>query len=251
MSMKDNFFQNIFNEKQIQSKKQLNDFLTEPGEKQIHDLRTSIRRLEASYLIFPNSCKRKKTDHFVCSYKSLFKKNSSIRDLDVIFEKLQNKLSENSEIMKKIVVLKDKKLKKILKDAKKLSDLKITHLKNIDDEKINQKHDKLILTLIKKIEKYLPIVVSDASKVQELHSMRKTAKKLRYILEIDPDEKHQHIIDNMKSFQTLLGLIHDCDITIEFLKKHSKKDSSELTPLILKEEKIRSDTFSRLSDSLS
>ena len=106
---------------------------------------------------------------------------------------------------------------------KKLSDLKITNLKNIDDKKINQKHDKLILTLIKKIEKYLPIVVSDASKVQELHSIRKTAKKLRYILEIDPDKKHQHMIDNMKSFQTLLGLIHDCDITIEFLKKTLKK----------------------------
>ena len=88
MSMKNDFFQNIFHEKQVQSKKQLDDFLKEPGEKQIHDLRTSIRRLQALYIIFPNSCKRKKTDYFVSSYNLLFKKNSSIRDLDVIFEKM-------------------------------------------------------------------------------------------------------------------------------------------------------------------
>ena len=252
MSMKNDFFQNIFHEKQVQSKKQLDEFLKEPGEKQIHDLRTSIRRLQASYIIFPNSCKRKKTDYFVSSYNSLFKKNSSIRDLDVIFEKLlQYNLPKNTEIMQNIVKQKNKKLKKILKEAKKLSDLKFSNLKKIDNKKITQKHDKLIFSLLTKIEDYLPIVLSDESKMKELHSMRKDAKKLRYILEIDPEKKYQHMIDNMKSFQTLLGMIHDCDITINFLKKYSKKEHSELIPLVMEEQKVRSETYLKLSDSLS
>ena len=252
MSMKNEFFQNIFHEKQVQSKKQLDDFLKEPGEKQIHDLRTSIRRLQALYIIFPNSCKRKKTDYFVSSYNLLFKKNSSIRDLDVIFEKLlQYNLPKDSEIMQNIVKQKNKKLKKILKDAKKLSDLKSSKPKKIDNKKITQKHDKLIFSLLTKIENCLPIVLSDESKMKELHSMRKNAKKLRYILEIDPDKKYQHMVDNMKSFQTLLGIIHDCDITINFLKKYSKKGRSELIPLVIEEQKIRSETYRKLSDSLS
>ena len=252
MSMKNDFFQNIFHEKQVQSKKQLDDFLKEPGEKQIHDLRTSIRRLQASYIIFPNSYKRKKTDYFVSSYNLLFKKNSSIRDLDVIFEKLlQYNLPKDSEIMQNIVKQKNKKLKKILKEAKKLSDLKFSNLKKIDNKKIPQKYDKLIFSLLTKIENCLPIVLSDESKMKELHSMRKNAKKLRYILEIDPDKKYQHMVDNMKSFQTLLGMIHDCDITINFLKKYSKKGRSELIPLVIEEQKIRSETYRKLSDSLS
>ena len=61
MTKEDNFFQDIFYDKQEKSKIMLDDFLRDPGEIQIHNLRKSIRRLEATYSIFPNSCKRKKT----------------------------------------------------------------------------------------------------------------------------------------------------------------------------------------------
>ncbi len=251
MSDESNVFQSILHEKQIQSKNRLNDFLAEPGEEQIHQLRTSIRRLEAMYFIFPNSCKRKKMDSFVSSYKLLFKKNSSIRDMDVIIKKLQkNGLLEDSKIIKNIINQKNKKLKKILKDAKKISKLEFSNLKKIDDEKIVKKYDKKIFSLITKIHDYIPVVISDESKIDELHSMRKTAKKLRYILEIDPDGKYQHVIDNMKTFQKLLGSIHDCDITIDFLKKYGKKES-ELTSILSNEKKIRSEIYHKLADSLS
>lgn len=251
MSNENSVFQNIFHEKQVQSKDRLNNFLTEPGEEQTHHLRTSIRRLEAMYFIFPNSCKRKKTDIFVSSYKLLFKKNSSIRDMDVIIKKLQkNGLSEESKIIKKIINQKNKKLKKLLKDAEKIFKLEFSNLKKIDYEKIIQKHDKKIFSLIIKIQDYIPIVISDESKIDELHSMRKTAKKLRYILEIDPNGKYRHVIESMKTFQKLLGSIRDCDITIDFLKKYAKKES-ELKPLLSKEKKIRSEVYRQLADSLS
>lgn len=251
MSDENSGFQNIFHEKQVQSKNRLNDFLAEPGEEQIHQLRTSIRRLEAMYFIFPNSCKRKKIDIFVSSYKLLFKKNSSIRDMDVIIKRLQkNGLSKESKIIKKIVHQKNKKIKKILKDVEKISKLEFSNLKKINDEKIIQKHDKKIFSLITKIQDYIPIVISDESKIDELHSMRKTAKKLRYILEIDPNGKYCHVVESMKTFQKLLGSIHDCDITIDFLKKYAKKES-ELDPLLTKEKKIRSEVYHQLADSLS
>lgn len=251
MNDENNVFQNIFQDKQNKLKNRLDGFLKEQGEEQIHDLRTSIRRLEATYLILPNSCKRKKMKNFVSSYKSLFKKNSFIRDSDIIIKKLiKNGLTVNSEIIKNVIKQKNKKLKNIVKDAKKTSELKSTTIKNISTDKIIEKYERIILTLVTKIQDYIPIVILDESKKKELHSMRKTVKKLRYILEIDPNQSYQHLINNMKSFQELLGEIHDYDITIEFLKKHSKK-YPELKHLMLKEKELRSQIYNKLADSLS
>lgn len=251
MNNVDNVFQKIFQEKQHDSRKRLEDYLNEQGEKQIHDLRTSIRRLEATYLIFPNSFKRKKTDNFVSAYKSLFRKNSTLRDLDVIIKKfLENGLPEESDSIKYLIRQKKKKIKEILKEAKNVSKLKIPQIKNGNSEKIIPKYEITISSFMQKIQDYIPVVISDESKIDELHLMRKTAKKLRYILEIEPNDSYRHLINSIKSFQKILGNIHDCDITINFLKKYSKK-FPELKSLILKEEEIRNQIYKKLSDSLS
>ena len=247
----DNVFQKIFQEKQHDSKKRLEDYLNEQGEKQIHDLRTSIRRLEATYLIFPNSFKRKKMDNFVSTYKSLFRKNSKLRDFDVIITKLLNNgLTEESDPMKYLIRQKEKRVKETLKEAKNASKLKIPQIKNGNSEKIIPKYERTISSLMQKIQDYIPVVASDKSKIDELHFMRKTAKKLRYILEIEPSDSYRHLINSMKLLQKILGNIHDCDMTINFLKKYSRK-FPELKSLIPKEEEIRNQIYKKLSDSLS
>lgn len=251
MNDMDNVFQKIFQEKQHDSKKRLEDYLNEQGEKQIHDLRTSIRRLEATYLIFPNSFKRKKMDNFISTYKSLFRKNSKLRDFDVIITKfLNNGLTEESDPIKYLIRQKEKKIKETLKEAKNASKLKIPQIKNGNSEKIIPKYERIIFSLMQKIQDYIPVVASDESKIDELHFMRKTAKKLRYILEIESSDSYRHLITSMKLLQKILGNIHDCDITINFLKKHSRK-FPELKSLIPKEEEIRSQIYKKLSDSLS
>ena len=247
----DNVFQKIFQEKQHDSKKRLGDYLNEQGEKQIHDLRTSIRRLEATYLIFPNSFKRKKMDDFVSTYKSLFRKNSKLRDFDVIITKLLNNgLTEESDPIKHLIRQKEKRIKETLKEAKNASKLKIPQIKNGNSEKIIPKYERTISSLMQKIQDYIPVVASDKSKIDELHFMRKTAKKLRYILEIEPSDSYRHLINSMKLLQKILGNIHDCDMIINFLKKYSRK-FPELKSLIPKEEEIRNQIYKKLSDSLS
>ena len=125
MTTDDNIFLKIFEEKQDRSKKRLDEYLKNPDSEQVHDLRTSIRRLEASYIILPKSCKTKKTNYFVKSYKSLFRKNRSIRDADVIVERLEkNAILTNSTIFQYLLKRKEKKLKEAIKEAKKLSKLK-------------------------------------------------------------------------------------------------------------------------------
>lgn len=243
-------FQKIFWEKQEKSTKRLEEFLKNPGEEQIHDLRTSIRRLEETYLILPNSFKKDKTNDFVSSYKSFFKKISILRDFDVIAKNLLNNgLTKNSDPITYILKQREKKIKDALKKAKKLSKLKIPSLKEGNFEKIIPKYEKVIFSNVQKLEDYFQIVASDESKVKELHLMRKTAKKLRYVLEIDPNDSYDHLIDNMKIFQEMLGEIHDIDITINFLKKHFKK-FQEFEYLIDQQESIRKNIYKRLSNSL-
>jgi len=239
----DDIIQTIFHEKQNISKTCLGSFLTNPREKQIHDLRVSVRRLESIYSIIPNSSKRKKIDIFVSSYQSLFKKNNLIRDLDVIIiQLLKNNLSGDDEIIKYIIDQKNEKLKDILNDAKKIIKLNPVELKKIKTNKILKKYFKMIDAYQSKIQMYLPIVVSDESRVKELHSLRKNAKKLRYILEIIPDKSYSDKIEKLKLLQKSLGAIHDCDITINFLEQYSKKDPV-IDNLILQENKIRSQIY--------
>ena len=251
MISESNPFLDIFQEKQDKSKKRLEEYLQKQGYEQIHDLRTSVRRLEAAYLIFPKSSKTKKTDNFVTRYKKLFKKNSSIRDSDVIIERLlKNGIQKDSDVIRYLTKRKEKRIKSIFDDAKKLSKLNKANLKEIDPERISAKYEKKIFSLIDEIQRLIPVVISDESKIAKLHYMRKLAKKLRYVLEIDPKNSYQHVIDNMKSFQEHLGQIHDCDITLDFLKKNSKK-FPELKPLIIKEQNLRSQIFKKMAANLS
>ena len=71
-------------------------------------------------------------------------------------------------------------------------------------------------------------MLSDESKINELHSMRKTLKKLRYILEIEPENTYQNIVSNLKQLQKILGDIHDCDMTICYLQKNDELIPSEI-----------------------
>ncbi len=251
MSNLGSFFEEIFLEKQEFSRRKLEEYIAEPGETQIHEFRKSVRRLESAYLIFPKSYKKKKLDRLVSSYKSLFQKSNIIRDYDIIYNKLlEFGLKENSEPLKFIQKQRSKNLKTALKFAKKISNLKISKIKKSNPEKFEKKYDKTISQLISKIQEFIPIVASDESKVDELHSMRKTAKKLRYILEIKSNSHYQRFIGNMKAFQERLGKIHDCDMTICFLKKYKKK-FSELEPLIVKEQEFRTQIYQQLAKTLS
>ena len=247
MTYVDRFFQDFFYEKQEKSKKMLDDFLLDSSETQIHNLRKSIRKLESAYSIIPNSSKRKKTDNFVFSYRVFFKKISFIRDLDVILEKLEkNGLEKENEIIKIIARNRDRKLKNMTKKAKKLSKLECLNLKKIETDKATKKHNRRINSLLDKIEKSIPIVISDESKIDELHRMRKTTKKLRYVLEAKREQSYQPLVNTMKTFQKLLGDIHDCDIAIDFLKQHSEKHT-ELKHIISKETELRDQSYLKLT----
>ena len=75
----------------------LDDYLKDPNEEQIHDIRTATRRLRATYQSLPNSIRNKKRlKEFVAKSKEIFSLNSKVRDYDIILEMLSKYTEEMS-----------------------------------------------------------------------------------------------------------------------------------------------------------
>jgi len=210
----------------------VNDYIQDSNENNIHDIRTAIRRLDASFRALPKKLQRKNR---ICKYvktsKRLFKINSQIRDYDIICEKLQ-KYSSGPIYTKLTGSLKKRRKMKLAtarKIALSLRDLPIPRIRENDilSKKLEMRFNNVVCRLRERIELDLPVVLTNASKIEELHEMRKDCKKLRYLLELVPhqnndtiDSKEIHkVITELEDIQDTLGSIHDSDITIAYLKR--------------------------------
>ena len=229
--------------------KQLKLYLDEPNEEHIHNIRTSIRRLETAYSIISKSSKTKTSEKLIKYFKDFFSFNSKIRDYDIILEKL---IDYGYDLESEpVLILQKKKLQRLVKAiqiAKKLSNVKKPKIKQ--NKKITSKFEKRILSLISDFNKFIPVVISNESNVEELHSMRKTVKKLRYVLELEPNNSYQNIISNLKQLQTLLGYIHDCDIFIWYVQK-IKNDDDRISNILDLEKTKRNKIYKNLVLALS
>lgn len=234
----------------------LDDYLKAPNEEHIHDIRTSIRRLRASYQSLPKSIRnKKKIKKFVAKSKELFSINSKVRDYDIIFEMLseymssekapkheQQQLSQSSRaisnLLKSLETVRNRELtesKTLAVELRKLSVPKLGDNNiNISEKKLKKRFNNVVGKLANTIEKNYPVVLSSSKRLIELHEMRKDCKKLRYLLEllpIDTDVKNQdkdkvsQLIDELEKVQDMLGTIHDYDTTIAYIKKHVENHS--------------------------
>lgn len=120
---------------------QLDDYLRDPNEEHIHDIRTAIRRLQACYQTLPTAARnRNKIKEFASKSNELFSVNSKIRDCDIISEIIskcisikrfskgvQQSQSQPSQsvvkLLKSVIILRNMKLseaKTIALDLRKL-----------------------------------------------------------------------------------------------------------------------------------
>ena len=204
----------------------VNDYIKDSNENNIHDIRTAIRRLDASYRSLPKNIRRKnKISRYMTTSKRLFKINSQVRDYDIICEKLQKYSSE--PIYSKLTGSLNRRRKTKLTSARKialsLKDFSAPRVKEnaISTKKLEMRYNKVIVKLRERIELHLPVVLTNADKLKELHELRKDSKKLRYLLELS---SHQHkeinvMITELEDIQDTLGTIHDSDTMIAYLKR--------------------------------
>ena len=236
----------------------LDDYLADPNENNIHNIRTSIRRLESAFLACPKQMRKKKMSQFVKESKRLFKANSEIRDFDIILEKVSQE-GQMDELQiesfeKGIEKIRGQSLDKAVSIAHNLRKLDVPHINIYDSgydlellqNKLMFQYNTVVLEYLLGIEKNIPIVINDSYRVEELHQVRKDSKKLRYLFELllterDKDKdnidksnenkinnysNNQNIwnqIESLKKMQDMLGNIHDYDMTIAYLKRQGKR----------------------------
>ena len=227
----------------------VNKYLNAPNAKQIHDVRTAIRRLDATFLILPKKNRsRSSLSEYVLKCKELFKVNSEIRDLDIICEKLEKYPSDQmNSLIEFLKATRDANLenaKAIARSIKRTDTSKIMDKIGVTEKELQKRYNKLVSRLILKIESILPVVLISSSKLEELHNLRISCKKLKYLLELEADEK-KGVLKTRKTLQKLqdiLGAIHDYDFTIKYLIS-LEQSSLEIQEIIAIEKEERCAKF--------
>lgn len=265
----DNCTQNI---KRVYTK--LEKYLENPTEDNIHHMRTSLRRLEATYQSSPKQIrKKKKFKEFASVGKRLFRINSNIRDIDIILEKLakEGKMHEQQLEHYENPLVQDKENQ--LEEARTIAlDLRRIVVPSLYDKNKTDKNfegnsmkrlAKISRKLKNKIETRIPIVIGDDSKITELHELRKDSKKLRYLIELvinneendtskrninDDmdvliDNNYQKILEHLEKIQGMLGDIHDYDIALDYLRQHQASNNPLITSTITNIMKVRKAKF--------
>ena len=219
-------------------------YINDPNEKNIHDIRTSIRRFNAAVSTLP---RKYREEPLLLEYSKiankLFKLNSEIRDSDIILIKLE-KFSSSPQRNMVTDTLKQTRQAK-LENAKTMAQT----LKNLNSNMINgigvtenelqKRYSKILSKLISRIDDVFPIVLTNPLKLEELHELRKDCKKIRYMLElVEKDDKNAaSLIRILEKVQDILGSIHDSDATIIYLRSFAP--NQEIQEVINKETKQR------------
>jgi CHAD domain-containing protein len=213
--------------------KRVNDYIADSNEENIHNIRTSIRKLDASFRSLPKKIRKtNKVSNYNKLCKELFKINSQIRDCDIIYEKLRNYSSQPiyTELTESLKKRRDTELRKARAKALSLRKIRPPKIdeKDIPKGKLNRRFNKIVSRFSDKIELNFPIVITNADRIRQLHEMRKDCKKLRYLLELLDYQNNKdtaRTITELEKIQDMLGLIHDDDIMITYLRRrrHSKE----------------------------
>lgn len=228
----------------------VNKYLKSPNAKHIHDVRTAIRRLDATFMILPKKNRSGSSlSEYVLKCKELFKVNSEIRDLDIIYEKLQKYPSSDQrnsviESLKETRYANLENAKTIARSIKRIDTIKIVDRIRVTEKELQKKYDRLVSRLISMIESAFPVVLTSPSKLEELHDLRISCKKLKYLLELQADEK-KSVLKTRKTLQKLqdiLGVIHDYDFTIKYLSSLGQS-SLEIQEIIAVEKEERCAKF--------
>ena len=224
----------------------INKYLKKPNAKQIHDIRTSIRRLDATFSTLPKRYRNGSSlSKYVLQCKELFKINSEIRDFDIIIEKLQKYPSSGQkdniiEDLKKTKLARLERAKTIAVPLKSIDTGTILDELGVTEKELQKRFIKIVSRLISTIDSIFPVVLSNPQALEELHDLRIACKKLRYMLELLPNNNKLAVQtrESLKKIQDSLGSIHDSDFTIGYLKS-LPQSSKEIQAIIDKENEYR------------
>jgi CHAD domain-containing protein len=237
----------------------------------VHDMRTSLRKLEVTYSLLPKKARRANSK-YIENCKRFFRANSKIRDLDVIRERIKEEgkqevprgLLQELEVIRRSELGRSKKLVTLL-----INPPRTIRKTQLEKSKVEARANKVAGRLLRRIRELLPVVLADEQDAERLHDLRKNCKKFRYVLEtIGGGRYRKHHEANfakllssrgklardkdigavLKELQDILGAIHDADITIEFINSHSNSNNAAIKRLVFLEIQKRKQAYERFVD---
>ena len=170
--------------------------------------------------------------------KRFFGLNSVIRDSDIILNKLESH-ELPGPITEHLHHIRAENLEQAMTVAQELARLQKPRLykkKMQLDKHLQHKVNRRISN----IQHFIPLIRDDEENVEELHSMRKQAKKLFYLLELENDPGVCPEMKKLKKLQTMAGDIHDSDIIISFLNNND--DLRDCAETLIRSEQLERHT---------
>jgi CHAD domain-containing protein len=219
----------------------------------VHDMRVASRRVREALEVFSQYLPSKKYRYWQKSIQNLTRTFGNARDLDVqvtfitsYYQNLSNPLLRPGA--RRLVLRLNQKRKKMqqelkstLKELEKTGILQdiTTTLEPFIDQTATEivKSDSLFQMAFnfinKRLEEFLfyEIYIPYPEHIKELHLMRIAAKRLRYTMEIFTifySDKMDRAMEVIRSAQTCLGEIRDCDVWLIYLTKFMQKEKKNI-----------------------
>lgn len=214
----------------------------------LHDFRVAVRRTRSGLSQLKGVLPQSKTARFSQYFAWLGQLTNQTRDLDVYlvnFDDYKNSLPvtlrKDLEPLYDFLNVKQKLAHEVLAQKLKSSEyvtplieweefLKTPAIKKPTENNAGQPIKTLADHRIWKV--YRRIIkegnrITDQSPAQDLHELRKTCKKLRYLMEffqsLYPEKKIKPLIKSLKVFQEILGEFQDLEVQEQTLKKFSEE----------------------------
>jgi CHAD domain-containing protein len=224
------------------------EYLKEPSEENVHDLRTSLRRLLTTANILPKKIRgQRESRRYLENCDKLLRLNAEARDIDIVLSKLPHhgddpayaKLAVRLNNTREASIKKARQIASLIEIKK---DLPI-HPKEISAPLIQKRFKKSTDALAKRLKKHLRIVVKESKDLDELHKLREDSRRLRFTLEIDDSPKTTKLLPVLESWQDVLGKIRDSDIFISHVK--DEKGSAKIREVLEQEKSERHENYEK------
>lgn len=243
----DDYTRRLFKSEKLASER-TKVYLKEPTEENVHDLRTSIRRLLTVANILPKKIRSGKDAKKVLErYEKLLKLNTNVRDIDIILSKLPRHGDDPafSKLATRLAKERELSLKQARQFASSIKDSNNEAFETGDlPQKLVQKRfSKTAATLSKRLKKHLKIVVAEPDNTNELHKLREDSRRMRFTLELDDTPDTSKLAPILETWQDVLGKIRDSDIFVSRIK-HEKQDSN-LSKVLDSEMSERTENYER------
>jgi CHAD domain-containing protein len=222
-------------------------YIREPSEENVHDLRTSIRRLLTTANVLPKTIRRQREfKRCLEGYSKLLRLNAKVRDVDIILAKLPNhgddpNLSILSTQLKEIRESSLKRAKRFASSIKG-KDFSV-QAKELSSPLIQKRFRKTTSSLTKTLKTHLRIVVKEPKNLDELHKLREDSRSLRFTLEMDDSPETSKLLPVLEKWQDVLGEIRDSDIFISRVEEG--RFSSKLKEVLERERSGRQENYEK------